>query len=119
LDEVLNKYIRDKNGKKQIFVVDDDDERLDLSASVLEPEYKVMTMLSVGKVFILLEKKKPDIILINEEMSGKDEDSVIKRLREYPEYRDISVILLEKSFEPKTLPDIVKDHIENEKGVKI
>jgi CheY-like chemotaxis protein len=111
LDNVLNKYIHGKNEKKQIFIVDDDGERLNASASVLETDYRVMTMLSIGKVFILMEKKKPDIIIMNGDMSGTNGQDFINRLKERPEWRDIPVILLEKSYDPKNLPDVVREHI--------
>jgi CheY-like chemotaxis protein/two-component sensor histidine kinase len=116
LDVLLNKYIRNKNGRKQIFIVDNDDERLNEAASVLETEYRVMTMLSASKVFTLLEKKIPDIILINEAMAGTDENALTARLGERPDWKDIRVIILGSSYDPLSLADTVKAHTENERA---
>jgi CheY-like chemotaxis protein len=74
-------------------------------------------MLSVGKAFLLLEKKKPDIILINGEMAVTDEFDVAAKLKTRPEWSDIPLIILEKNFDPKTLPNIVEENTESEKGV--
>jgi chemotaxis response regulator CheB len=78
-----------------------------MAASALVSEYKVMTMLSVKKIFALLEKKQPDIILINNEMP---ELEAINMLKEHPEWKEIPVIMLDKNYDPASLLDIVRHH---------
>jgi response regulator RpfG family c-di-GMP phosphodiesterase len=111
LDAVLNKHIRDKRTQKLVFVVDDNDEDLNAAAAVLEADYDVMTMLSMDKMFSLLGKKRPDIILIEKEMEGTIGSDTIERLNECPEWKDIPIVFLEKPFELSSLPYIVKKHI--------
>jgi CheY-like chemotaxis protein len=127
LNAILNKFVSDAGSpgsqsegtdselqrevKKLIFIVDDNDDELTDAASVLESEYRVMTMLSAEKMFSLLAKKKPDIILLNTEMSGINGAGAIDRLKERPEWKDIPIISVEKPLDPSGLPNIVKNHI--------
>jgi len=53
---------------KTIFVVDDSDINLSLAENALENQYQVMTMPSAVKMFVLLEKMIPDLILLDIEM---------------------------------------------------
>jgi len=53
---------------KTIFVVDDSDTNLAMAEEALEEHYNVMTMLSAAKMFALLEKIIPNIILLDIEM---------------------------------------------------
>jgi putative two-component system response regulator len=46
-----------------IFVVDDSDTNLSMAETALEDIYSVMTMPSAAKMFTLLEKIIPDLIL--------------------------------------------------------
>ncbi len=80
--------------QKLIFVVDDNDSNLTVAASVLEAEYKVLTMPSAEKMFSLLEKKRPDIILLDIEMPDMNGFDAMKRLKASDQYSDIPIIFL-------------------------
>jgi len=80
--------------QKLIFVVDDNDSNLTVAASVLEAEYKVLTMPSAEKMFSLLEKKRPDIILLDIEMPDMSGFDAMKRLKANDQYSDIPIIFL-------------------------
>ncbi len=80
--------------QKLIFVVDDNDANLTVAASVLEAEYKVLTMPSAEKMFSLLEKKRPDIILLDIEMPEMSGFDAMKRLKASDRYSDIPIIFL-------------------------
>jgi len=111
LDDTLNKYICDKKSQKLIFIVDNSDENLNNAAAALEVEYQVMTMLSTDKMLSLLEKKHPDIIMIEMEMQNINGGNAVKRLNEHPRWRNIPIINYVKTFNPSELIDLVKKHI--------
>jgi len=53
---------------KTIFAVDDSDSNLSLAKKALEEHYRILTMPSAAKMFALLEKITPDLILLDIEM---------------------------------------------------
>jgi len=79
---------------KTIFVVDDNDTNLTMAKSVLEKDYRVLTIPSAEKMFKLLEKIPPDLILLDIEMPEIDGFEALLYLKSSPLYRDIPVIFL-------------------------
>jgi putative two-component system response regulator len=79
---------------KIIFVVDDSDTNLTTAEAALEQQYRVMTLPSAVKMFTLLEKVTPDLILLDIEMPGIDGFDALQRLKAHPSYADIPVIFL-------------------------
>jgi putative two-component system response regulator len=77
-----------------VFIVDDNDVNLITAASILEEDYRVLTMPSAGKMFLLLEKKLPDLILLDVEMPEMNGLEAIAKLKENPAWRDIPVLFL-------------------------
>jgi len=53
---------------KTIFVVDDNDTNLSTAKEALKGQYRVMSLPSAAKMFALLEKITPDMILLDIEM---------------------------------------------------
>jgi len=82
------------NMAKTIFVVDDNDTNLERVKEVLEGGYHVFTMPSAAKMFFLLEKLKPDLIMLDIEMPDEDGFDALKRLKANESYKDIPVIFL-------------------------
>ena len=80
--------------KKMVFVVDDTDTNLAKAEESLEDIYDVMTLPSGAKLFGLLKKIRPNIILLDIEMPEMDGFEVIKALKEDPFYESIPVIFL-------------------------
>ena len=66
---------------KTIFVVDDSDTNLLKAAEALENQYRVLTMPSAAKMFTLLEKVTPDLILLDIEMPEMNGFEALQRLR--------------------------------------
>ena len=91
--------------QKLIFIVDDNDSNLTMAASALDKEYKVLTMPSAIKMFSLLEKKQPDMILLDIEMPEMTGFEAIVKLKENPDWKNIPVVFLtgheEDSIETK------------------
>lgn len=79
---------------KTIFVIDDSDTNLSMAEAVLEDQYHVMTMPSAAKMFSLLEKISPDLILLDIEMPGMDGFTALQALKAESKYSSIPVMFL-------------------------
>jgi putative two-component system response regulator len=80
--------------QKTIFVVDDNDTNLTTARDALSEQYRVMTMPSAAKMFILLGKIKPDLVLLDIEMPEMDGFEALVRLKNNSVHADIPVIFL-------------------------
>ncbi|MCL2763855.1 MAG: response regulator [Treponema sp.] len=80
--------------EKLIFIVDDNDANLTMAASILEKDYKVLTMPSAQKMFFLLEKKHPDLIILDIEMPEMNGLEAIVKVKENEKWKDIPVLFL-------------------------
>ena len=79
---------------KTIFVIDDSDTNLSMAETALEDYYRVMTMPSADKMFRLLEKVIPDLILLDIEMPQMDGFEALRELKSIDSYAAIPVIFL-------------------------
>ena len=80
--------------QKTIFVVDDSKTNLSIAEETLEKTYRVITMTSAIRMFVILEKIIPDLILMDvamPEMSGFD---AMTKLKANNRYANIPVIFL-------------------------
>ena len=80
--------------KTCVFIVDDNILNLNSGKSALQNKYTVITIPSGEKLFIALEKVKPDLILLDIDMPGMSGYDVIKGLKLNPETAGIPVIFL-------------------------
>lgn len=90
-------YQYDRKGegmKKMIFVVDDNDTNLAAAKEALKNHYRVMTMPSAIKMFAMMEKLTPDLILLDIEMPEMDGFEALSRLKSNNDHVDIPVIFL-------------------------
>ncbi|WP_461257976.1 HD-GYP domain-containing protein [Treponema sp. R80B11-R83G3] len=79
---------------KTIFVVDDSDTNLSMAEEALDRLYRVMTMPSAAKMFSLLEKITPDLILLDIEMPEIDGFEALNRLKSESLWVNIPVVFL-------------------------
>jgi len=86
-------YVRKKEELKTIFVVDDSDTNLAKAEEALEDDFNVMTIPSAGKMFTLLEKIRPSLILLDIEMPEMNGFEALERLKNSA-WADIPVIFL-------------------------
>ncbi|MDR2597127.1 MAG: response regulator [Treponema sp.] len=77
-----------------IFIVDDSDTNLSMAESALEDQYRVLTMASGAKMFSLLEKMIPDLILLDIEMPEMNGIDALIKLKSYETWKNIPVIFL-------------------------
>jgi putative two-component system response regulator len=79
---------------KTIFVIDDNDTNLVAAKLALADTYKVMTIPSAAKMFKLLEKITPELILLDIDMPEMDGFAAIAELKSSDKLRDIPIIFL-------------------------
>jgi len=79
---------------KTIFAVDDSDTNLSLTKKALEEYYRILTMPSAAKMFALLEKVTPDLILLDIEMPDMNGVDAFKKLKADSAYGKIPIIFL-------------------------
>jgi putative two-component system response regulator len=79
---------------KTIFIVDDSDTNLSMAEAALEDYYRVMTMPSAEKMFNLLEKVTPDLILLDIEMPQMDGFEALTKLKAIDRWSHIPVMFL-------------------------
>ena len=77
-----------------IFMVDDNPIYLNSGKSILQEKYTVVTIPSGEKLLLILEKVKPDLILLDIEMPGKNGYEVIKEIKGNLQTNEIPVIFL-------------------------
>ena len=80
--------------QKTIFVVDDNESNLSMAKSALKDHYRVMTMPSAAKMFEILEKRVPDLILLDIEMPDMDGFEALRQLKASKVHTNIPVIFL-------------------------
>ena len=79
---------------KTIFIVDDSDTNLATAEEALEDFFRVMTLPSAYKMFTLLEKITPDLMLLDIEMPEMDGFEALERLKANNLWSKIPVIFL-------------------------
>jgi len=79
---------------KTIFVVDDNDNNLALVNYTLKEHYRVLTLPSAAKMFALLEKITPDLILLDIEMPEMGGFEALQQLKCNSSQANIPVIFL-------------------------
>ena len=88
--------------QKTIFAVDDNDTNLAMVMDALEKQYRVFTMPSAAKMFTLLEKVTPALILLDIEMPEMSGFEALHKLKSHDSYRAIPVMFLTSHREPAT-----------------
>ena len=80
--------------KRKIMMVDDDPTILKMGRLILKDIYDVFPMPSAGKLFEVLEKVYPDLILLDIRMPEIDGIETLKRLKADDRYKTIPVIFV-------------------------
>jgi len=80
--------------QKTVFVVDDSGTNLAMAEEALEKNYRVITLSSAAKMFAVMQKVTPDLILLDIEMPELDGFEALRRLKANEVHADIPVIFL-------------------------
>ncbi|MBR3056844.1 MAG: diguanylate cyclase [Clostridiales bacterium] len=87
---------------KSILVVDDSKANLTLAKQALEDYYQVNLVISGQMALRFLEKKTPDLILLDINMPEMDGKETLKQIRATEENKEIPVIFLTAKTDPET-----------------
>lgn len=87
---------------KKIFIVDDNDTNRVAAKQALESHYKTYAFASAERMFQVLEKIIPDLILLDIEMPDVDGFEAQARLKENPKLSKIPVVFLTANHDPET-----------------
>jgi putative two-component system response regulator len=79
---------------KTIFVIDDNGSNLSLAEEALEDQYRVITFSSSAKMFAVLGKVMPDLILLDIEMPEMDGFETIKQIKANDLHSKIPVVFM-------------------------
>jgi len=82
------------NSQKKIIIVDDNAANLSVGRNLLKPSYEVFPVPSASKMFDILEKIIPDLILLDVNMPEMNGYETIKKLKEDSRFSNIPVIFL-------------------------
>ena len=88
--------------RETIIVVDDDITNLTAAKSTLIKKYNVITAPSGEKLFLLLEKVTPELILLDVEMPGMNGYNVMEKLKDKEKTSHIPVIFLTAIIDPES-----------------
>jgi len=121
-----------ENKKKLVIIVDDSPVNLQIGKFFLEERFTVATVPSAARLFNLLEKSHPSLILLDIDMPEMNGYETIEILKSKPETKDIPVIFLTgmakgsedeakgralgavdyivKPFDPTGIVDIIEKH---------
>jgi putative two-component system response regulator len=88
------------SGRQKIFLVDDNMTNLTTGKTMLKNYYDVFSIPSGDKLFEMLERVTPDLILLDIEMPGMNGYEALKRLRAEKKSHDIPVIFLTARNDP-------------------
>jgi len=80
--------------QKTIFVVDDSNTNLSVAEEALEKQYRVITLSSAARMFTVLEKITPDLILLDIEMPEMNGYEAMTQLKSNELHAKIPVIFL-------------------------
>jgi putative two-component system response regulator len=89
-----------KNGRQTIFLVDDNMTNLTAGKTMLRAHYDIFSIPSGAKLFEILEKVTPDLILLDIEMPEMNGYDAIKKLKADRKTRDIPIIFLTARNDP-------------------
>jgi putative two-component system response regulator len=90
-----------ENSRSKIVMVDDDITNLTMARDALSDDYDIFTAPSGEKMFQLLGKSKPDLILLDIEMPEMNGYEVIEILKSDESTVDIPVIFLTANIDPR------------------
>lgn len=99
-------YSDENGGTLTVMVIDDDVAILRMMKTVLGGEFDTVLAISGSKALTLLEKKRPDVILLDYEMPEMNGLQTLEAIRGQAGYSDIPVIFMTGANTPEVLDSI-------------
>lgn len=85
-------------------ICDDEQEILDITRIILEDSgHEVLAVLDSNTVASLIERKKPDVLIIDLWMPGMSGDQVVRQLRKNESLSNIPIVVISASKEGKEI----------------
>lgn len=84
----------EEDERKKVLIVDDDPMTLQVIRSYLKETYKVYCLKSGEEALKFLSKQKPDVMLLDYMMPGMDGPTILRKMRETEEGKDIPVFFM-------------------------
>ena len=91
-----------EQNREVIIMVDDDITNLNVARNNLSESYKVLTAPSGEKLFLLLEKVTPALILLDIEMPDMDGYKIMEKIKQKEKTAHIPVIFLTSKIDPES-----------------
>ncbi len=92
----------DTTEKKLILVIDDMAAILEHARQMLKDEYNVIPCISARKALEVMEKRKPDLILVDINMPEMDGFEFITLIKADERYKDIKVMMITAEITAQT-----------------
>lgn len=97
-----------EDGWRNILVVDDSPLVLRNVKRLLKERYHVTMVESGRQAISYMEKKKPDLVLLDYEMPGWDGKKTLEVMRQHPDLADIPVVFLTGIFEREHIMSVLQ-----------
>ena len=98
----------DLNREQTILVVDDDAMMIRSIREMLQEKYDVIAAMVGEKALQLVEKKKPDLVLLDYAMPGMDGKRVFERILEMEYRKDTPVVFMTAVSDRKKIIEVLQ-----------
>jgi putative two-component system response regulator len=102
MGDLQNVARSERDGRTMLMAVDDNIANLKIVKNTLSDDYDVLTVPSAAKMFDLLQRNAPAMILLDIDMPEMDGYAAIKILKENPATKDMPVIFLTAKNDPES-----------------
>ena len=96
------------SARKTVLIVDDNTVLLRTVKDMLADRYDVNIAISGSQAFMVMQKKLPDIILLDYEMPYSDGGKVLAKIRSHPQTMNIPVIFFTSSAEREVVEKLLQ-----------
>ena len=101
MKSLVKRTLSNVNDRQRILIVDDDQDMLRLLNRTLEMEgFDTVIVTDGDSALNLMDKIKPDLVILDEMMPGSDSLQVVDHIREHS---DVPIIMLTQEYEMEAL----------------
>lgn len=97
-----------QNGRVKVLIVDDNAVLLRTVKDMLEDRYDISIAISGTQAFMAMQKKLPDIILLDYEMPYSDGGQVLAKIRSRPQTMNIPVVFFTSSADREVVEKLLQ-----------